>query len=98
MQAMIYGNCGIVLVGISILGLLLNNNIIKKILALNLSGVGIFMLLVSSAKNGPTFDAVPHAMVLTGIVVAVAGTALALTLNIDIIELNNKVGTESSVE
>jgi len=43
--------------------------------------VGVFMLLVTSAKNvNSTPDPVLHAMVLTGIVVAIAGTALALFL------------------
>ncbi len=47
----------------------------------NIMSMGVFMLLVASAStvNG-TPDPVLHAMVLTGIVVAIAGTALALFL------------------
>ena len=44
--------------------------------------IGIFLLLVTVAYRGPgaPADALPHALVLTGIVVAVAPTALALVL------------------
>jgi multicomponent Na+:H+ antiporter subunit C len=48
-------------------------------------GVGIFMFLIALArKSESVFDPVPHAMVLTGIVIAVAGTALALNLMVRI--------------
>ncbi len=52
------------------------------ILALNVMGSGVFLVLVALAKRtGNTApDPVPHAMVITGIVVAVSATALALTL------------------
>lgn len=57
-------------------------HLIKKILGLNISGAGIFLILVSMAYRGADAvpDPVPHAMVLTGIVVAVCGTAVALVL------------------
>jgi multicomponent Na+:H+ antiporter subunit C len=42
----------------------------------------VFMLFVAIAYRGPEQppDALPHALVLTGIVVAVSATALALAL------------------
>jgi len=45
-------------------------------------GAGVFMLLIAVAYRGPGLppDPVPHALVLTGIVVAVSATALALAL------------------
>ena len=45
-------------------------------------GTGVFMLLISIAYRGPDVapDPIPHALVLTGIVVAVSATALALAL------------------
>jgi multicomponent Na+:H+ antiporter subunit C len=45
-------------------------------------GTGIFLFLVAAAaRNGlENPDPVPHAMVLTGIVVAVSATALGLAL------------------
>jgi len=55
--------------------------VITRILAINIMGVGIFMFLVSHANSHEgTTDPIPHALILTGIVVAVAGTALALIL------------------
>ena len=43
-------------------------------------GSGAFLVLVGFAQRDGTADPVPQAMVLTGIVVAVAATALALAL------------------
>jgi multicomponent Na+:H+ antiporter subunit C len=55
---------------------------VRKILALNILGSGVFMLLTALARRsgGAEPDPVPHAMVLTGIVVAVSATAFALAL------------------
>jgi multicomponent Na+:H+ antiporter subunit C len=44
-------------------------------------GSAVFMLLVAFARRDPDFvDPVPHAMVLTGIVIAVSTTAFGLAL------------------
>jgi multicomponent Na+:H+ antiporter subunit C len=53
---------------------------LRKILAFNLMGSGAFLVLVGLAQRTGDVDPVPQAMVLTGIVVAVAATALALAL------------------
>ena len=78
----LYALVGIGLFSLGIYGLIINEHLLRKILALNISGNGVFMVLVALAKHSGDFrpDAVPHAMVITGIVVAVSGTALALTL------------------
>jgi multicomponent Na+:H+ antiporter subunit C len=57
-------------------------NFVRKIIALNVLGGGVFLFLVAVAhrNRGAAPDPVPHAMVLTGIVVAVSATALALAL------------------
>lgn len=57
-------------------------HVLRKILALNVMGSGVFLVLVALAKHGTqsAVDPVPHAMVITGIVVAVSATALALVL------------------
>jgi multicomponent Na+:H+ antiporter subunit C len=56
--------------------------LLRKLIALNVTGAGVFHVLVAVAYRG--FDAVPdpvpQALVLTGIVVAVSATALALAL------------------
>jgi multicomponent Na+:H+ antiporter subunit C len=77
-----YAAVGIVLFIMGLLGLVLGQHPVRKILALNVMGTGIFLFLVAGAAryglNSP--DPVPHAMVLTGIVVAVSATALGLAL------------------
>ncbi|WP_373047691.1 sodium:proton antiporter [Vulgatibacter sp.] len=68
------------LVAIGLHGLLVRRHLFRKILALNVLGNGIFALLVATAARSVPPDPVPHAMVLTGIVVAVSTTAFALAL------------------
>ena len=71
--------CGLFCLGLY--ALIVHAHLLRKILAINIMGSGVFLLLVALAKrSGETPDAVPHAMVITGIVVAVSATALALTL------------------
>jgi multicomponent Na+:H+ antiporter subunit C len=77
-SALLYSFTGLGLFAIGLLGIVLAGHVMRKILALN---IGIFMLLIAIAKQDGAFvDPVPHAMVLTGIVIAAAGTALALNL------------------
>lgn len=63
-------------------GAMLSAHVVRRILALNVAGSGVFLLLVALAYQGPDAapDPIPHALVLTGIVVAVSTTALALVL------------------
>jgi multicomponent Na+:H+ antiporter subunit C len=62
-------------------GLIARRHLLIRILALNVAGSGVFMTLLASAARGDGApDPVPHALVLTGIVVAVSATALALAL------------------
>ncbi len=51
-------------------------------LSINVCGAGVFLVFVTLAYRGSELppDPVPHALVLTGIVVAVSATALALAL------------------
>lgn len=77
---MIFALCGIALFTMGLLGVVILKNLLRKILAFNVMGSGIFLVLVGLAQRQDNPDAVPQAMVLTGIVVAVAATALALAL------------------
>ena len=80
--AALYGLAGIGLAALGLRATLLQTHIMRKILALNVTGVGIFLVLVATAYRGPDLaaDPVPHALVLTGIVVAVSATALGVAL------------------
>ncbi len=80
-----YALVGAGLVGIGLHCLVLAPNVLRKIIALNIMGNGVFLVLVSIAKrlpegSGPAPDPVPQAMVLTGVVVAISSTALALAV------------------
>ena len=78
----LYMLVGVVLLGMGLYSLVIYSHLVRKILALNVSGAGVFLFLVAAADrtSSPLPDPVPHAMVLTGIVVAVSATALALAL------------------
>ncbi|MEN8177834.1 MAG: NADH-quinone oxidoreductase subunit K [Pseudomonadota bacterium] len=78
----LYALTGIGLFVLGLYSLIVQAHLIRKVIALNIMGSGVFLVLVG--LGGPTSntmpDPVPQAMVLTGIVVAIAATALALTL------------------
>jgi multicomponent Na+:H+ antiporter subunit C len=78
----LYGLASAVLFSIGLYGFLFHENLIRKLLALNIMGGSVFVLLgaVSHRNAAPDPDPVPQAMVLTGIVVAVSATALALAI------------------
>lgn len=71
-------------VAVALVGLaafVVQRHLVRRILALNVLSAGVFLVFVALARRAPGApDAVPHAMVLTGIVVAVSATALALAL------------------
>lgn len=80
--ALHYALVGVGLFSMGLYALIVNAHLLRKILAINVMGSGVFLMLVALAKrNGEAIpDAVPHALVITGIVVAVSATALGLTL------------------
>jgi multicomponent Na+:H+ antiporter subunit C len=77
---LLYTLVGIVLFTIGVGGVILRRHLVRRILAFNIMGSGIFLVLVALAQRNGIPDPVPQAMVLTGIVVAIAATALALAL------------------
>lgn len=80
--AFLYALAGVGLFSLGLYALIVHAHLLRKILALNIMGSGVFLVLgglAGRAPQGPP-DPVPHAMVITGIVVAVAATALALVL------------------
>jgi multicomponent Na+:H+ antiporter subunit C len=81
-SAVLYGLCGAALVAIGLYGLVARAHLLRRILGFNLVGSGIFLLFGSLTARHPTasVDPVPQAMIITGIVVALAATALAVAL------------------
>lgn len=79
--ALFYALAGTGLFSIGLHALLVHRHLLRKILAINVMGSGVFLVLAAMAtRAGAIPDPVPHAMIITGIVVAVAATALALVL------------------
>ncbi len=79
---MLYPLAGALIFGIGVYGLLSRTHLLHKVIAANFLGSGAFLVLIGlggrTADGVP--DPVPQAMVLTGIVVTVALTAVALAL------------------
>jgi len=77
---LIYAVTGALLFSLGLYGLIVHAHLVRKILAFNIMGSGTFLVLVGLAQRTDSADPVPHALVLTGIVVAVSATAFALIL------------------
>lgn len=79
---LLYGLTGCLIVALGLRTALLHASLLHRVVAINVLGAGVFMILIAIAYRGPGVppDPVPHALVLTGIVVAVSATALALAL------------------
>ena len=79
-----FGLWGAAAVGLGLYGMIVNPQPLRKILAFNLLGSGVFLLFGVIARRGAAAglqgDPVPHAMVITGLVVAFSATALAVAL------------------
>ena len=80
--AFLYALLGVGLFTLGLYALIVHPHLLRKILAINVMGSGVFLVLVALGGRSPGAapDPVPHAMVITGIVVAVSATALALAL------------------
>jgi multicomponent Na+:H+ antiporter subunit C len=80
----LYGMAGAGLVALGLFGLVAQAAVLRKILAFNLLGAGVFLLFGVIARRagaaGLAADPVPQALVITGIVVAFAATALAVAM------------------
>ncbi|UMZ72858.1 Na(+)/H(+) antiporter subunit C [Natranaerofaba carboxydovora] len=88
--------------------MLTHPNLIKKIIGLNIMETSVFLLFVSTgyvegggapiihgeAAVGAYVNPVPHALILTGIVIAISITALALSLIIKIYEYYGTLDTD----
>ncbi|ANB01526.1 NADH-quinone oxidoreductase subunit K [Ectothiorhodospira sp. BSL-9] len=76
----VYLVCGALLFMLGLHALVVRPHLLVKVLAINIMGSGVFMVLLTAARGPAVTDPVPHALVITGIVVAVCASAVALTL------------------
>jgi multicomponent Na+:H+ antiporter subunit C len=82
LSVMIYMISSAIVFCISLYGLIMSRHWVRKILALNVMGSGVFLFFgaLSRQFGDGESDPVPQAMVITGIVVAISVTAFALSL------------------
>lgn len=98
-SATVFGLAGSVLVGLGLFGAIVNSELLRKILSFNLLGGGVFLIFGAVARRGAAAgfygDPVPQAMVITGIVVAFAATALAVALMLRLSQLSGETASTS---
>jgi multicomponent Na+:H+ antiporter subunit C len=94
-SATLAGLVGAALVGLGLYGVIVDPRPLRKILAFNLAGSGVFLVFGIIARKGAaaglSADPVPQAMVITGIVVAFAASALAVALALRLFEETGRV-------
>ena len=82
--ATVFGLFAAAAAGLGLYGLITNPQPLRKILAFNLLGSGVFLVFGVVARRGAAAgfggDPVPQALVITGVVVAFSATALAVAL------------------
>ena len=91
-----YGLVGAALAGIGLYGLIVHHHVLRKILSFNLLGAGVFLIAGAVARRGAAAglpgDPVLQGLVITGIIVAFAATALAVAL---LLRLGQTTGSAS---
>jgi multicomponent Na+:H+ antiporter subunit C len=91
----------VLLVAVGLFVLVNDENLVKKVVGLNIFQTGVFLFFVTSAYRtggraplvtgpGPFVNPLPHVLILTAIVVGVAVTAVALAL---IVRIYGEYGT-----
>ena len=82
--ATLFGLCAAGLIGLGLYSLIVNSQPLRKIVAFNIMGSGVFLLFGAIAHRGAGGgwggDPVPQALLITGLVVAFCATALAIGL------------------
>ncbi|TCI00234.1 hypothetical protein EJV46_06210 [Roseococcus sp. SYP-B2431] len=97
-EAATYGPTAAALIGIGLYGVLTHAEPLRRILAFNLLGGGVFLVFGVVARRGAGAgfdgDPVPQAIIITGIVVAFAATTLAVALLLRLARLRGDSGND----
>jgi multicomponent Na+:H+ antiporter subunit C len=95
----LFGLCAAVVIGVGVFGLIVSPHPLRKILAFNVIGSGVFLLFGAIARRGAAAgmggDPVPQALLITGIVVAFSATALAVALLLRLFDATGSVTLSS---
>jgi multicomponent Na+:H+ antiporter subunit C len=87
---LLFALCACMLIGIGLYGLIVLPHPLRKLVAFNVMGSGVFVLFGALAKRGAAAgvaaDPVPQALLITAIVVAFAATAVAVALLLRLID------------
>ncbi len=96
----LFGLCAAALIGVGLYGFICQPGVLRKILAFNLIGSGVFRLfgviarrgggVLALAGQGVDGDPVPQALIITGLVVAFAATAIAVALLLRLAETSRR--------
>lgn len=76
----LYALTGAALIGIGFFGLIAARHLLRRVVAFNLIGSGLFVFLGAAGARGAEADPIPQALIITGIVVALSASALAVGL------------------
>ena len=78
------GVAAAIIIGLGLYGLVVDAHPLRKVLAFNVVGSGVFLLLGTIARRGAAAglaaDPVPQALLITGIVVAFSATAMVVAV------------------
>jgi len=81
--------------GIGLYSLLVGRHLLRQLIAIKVMGSAIFVVLVVAAGQiDGALDGIPKALVLTGIVIAIAAVAFALTLVVRLAEVTGSTSLD----
>jgi multicomponent Na+:H+ antiporter subunit C len=96
---MVFAVTACALVGIGLYGLIVQPHPLRKLVAFNVMGTGVFVLFGAIARRGAaagmSADPVPQALLITAIVVAFAATAMTVALLVRLIESTDSASLTS---
>jgi len=94
-ETTLFGLGAAALVGLGLYGFIVQPEPLRKLLAFNVLGSGVFVLFGVIARRGAAAgmggDPIPQALVITGIIVAFAGSALAVGLLLQLYRQTGRV-------
>jgi len=90
MSLTVFALTGAALVAFGVYGLLARPHLLRRVIAFNLIGSGLFLFLGAAGARGAGVDPIPQALIITGIVVALSASALAVGL---VVALAQSTGT-----
>ena len=82
----VYALTGAILAGLGLFAFIILRHPLRQLLAINVVGAGIFLILGGLGRGADATDPFPQALVITGIVVAVALTAFGAAMIVRLAE------------